>query len=79
MTGTVAAFPWQEVMRFGLGVLAIPPDAFWRTTPREMAAAIEARLNTGPRAPDRSDLERLMTAFPDLSDDNDQTGDRNAD
>ena len=35
-------------MGFGLGVLRISPDAFWRMTPRELAAAMEAVL--GPRA-----------------------------
>ncbi len=35
-------FPWKRAMGFGLGVLRLSPDAFWRMTPRELAAAMEA-------------------------------------
>ncbi len=52
-------------MAFGLGRLALAPDAFWRMTPRELARAMEAVL--GPtRAPlGRPDLAALMARFPD--------------
>ncbi|QIB35098.1 phage tail assembly chaperone [Ancylobacter pratisalsi] len=52
-------------MAFGLGRLALCPRDFWRTTPRELAAAMEAVL--GPaRAPlDRAGLAALMARFPD--------------
>lgn len=52
-------------MRFGLGVLRLPPASFWAMTPRELALALEA---FGPRlgaAPGRAALERMMGAFPD--------------
>ena len=41
------------------------PDEFWRSTPAELAAVIEALLGPEPAAATRSDLERLMERFPD--------------
>ena len=35
-------FPWNEAIGFGLGVLRLPPEAFWKMTPRELAFAIRA-------------------------------------
>lgn len=56
-------------MALGLGVLGLAPDAFWRMTLRELAAAVDGRLGSaqrdGPMAP--ADLARLMTQFPDRS------------
>jgi uncharacterized phage protein (TIGR02216 family) len=62
---TRAPFPWTQAMGFGLGVLRLPPDAFWRMTPRELAAAMEAIL--GPRAValDRHGFDALRARFPD--------------
>lgn len=58
-------FPWNEAMRFGLGVLRLPPEAFWKMSPRELAAAWGAVLGdrTGPL--ERTGLEALMERFPD--------------
>jgi uncharacterized phage protein (TIGR02216 family) len=57
-------FPWQQAIGFGLGVLRLSPDAFWRMTPRELAYAIETV--TGRTAPlDREGLAQLMKSFPD--------------
>jgi uncharacterized phage protein (TIGR02216 family) len=57
-------FPWKEAIGFGLGVLKLPPDAFWRLTPRELAYAIEGLR--GRNAPlDRAALRQLMERFPD--------------
>jgi len=52
-------------MGFGLGVLRLPPEAFWRMTPRELAAAMDAVL--GPRAValDRASFAALSARFPD--------------
>ncbi|QFR31723.1 phage tail assembly chaperone [Ancylobacter sp. TS-1] len=51
-------------MAFGLGRLGLAPDAFWRMTPRELAAA--AGLAGPARAPlDRARLDVLMARFPD--------------
>lgn len=61
---TPKPFPWDEAIGFGLGVLRLSPDAFWKMTPRELALAIEAV--TGRSAPlARRQLDELMTRFPD--------------
>ncbi|MCS0494181.1 phage tail assembly chaperone [Ancylobacter sp. MQZ15Z-1] len=59
------AFPWSAAMAFGFGRLRLGADDFWRLTPRELAAAMEAV--SGPaRAPlDRAGLAALMARFPD--------------
>jgi uncharacterized phage protein (TIGR02216 family) len=57
-------FPWREAIGVGLGVLRLPPDAFWRMTPRELALAIEAMSGRGvPLA--RATLQALMKRYPD--------------
>jgi uncharacterized phage protein (TIGR02216 family) len=62
---TRAPFPWMQATGFGLGILRLAPDAFWRMTPRELAAAMEAVL--GPRAMplDRASFHALRARFPD--------------
>ena len=64
---TRAPFPWKQAMGFGLGVLRLSPEAFWRMTPRELAAAMEAVL--GPRASslDRAGFDALQARFPDTA------------
>ncbi len=60
-------FPWDEVQAFGFGALRLSPDAFWRLTPREIAATARA-LGLGRSAtPARQDLAALMRAFPDTA------------
>jgi uncharacterized phage protein (TIGR02216 family) len=55
------------VIGFGLGVLGLAPEAFWAMTPRELAAAIKARLpRQGSHPPGRIELSELMQRFPDL-------------
>ncbi|MFC6494199.1 rcc01693 family protein [Ancylobacter dichloromethanicus] len=58
-------FPWGEAMALGFGRLRLSSHAFWRLTPRELAAAL--RAFAGPaRAPlDRTGLGALMARFPD--------------
>ena len=58
-------FPWREAIGFGLGVLRLPPEQFWRMTPRELALAIEAVRGTRP-ALDRAGFEQLMRSYPDV-------------
>ncbi|TAK50338.1 MAG: phage tail assembly chaperone [Xanthobacteraceae bacterium] len=58
-------FPWAEAIGFGLGVLRLPPAAFWRMTPRELAFAIAAVRGPQPGACSRATLSALMTQFPD--------------
>ncbi|MEZ5841432.1 MAG: phage tail assembly chaperone [Hyphomicrobiales bacterium] len=55
-------FPWQDAIAFGLRVLRLPPDAFWRMTPLELAAAAG---QTAAAPPDRAALADLMVRFPD--------------
>ena len=60
------AFPWDEAMRFGFGVLRLPSRQFWGLTPRELAAAFEAASGRGRgAAPERAVLAELMRRFPD--------------
>ncbi len=49
------------MMQLGLGVLRLPPQDFWRMTPRELAAAF------GGPAPQfaRSNFDALMERYPD--------------
>lgn len=52
-------------MQFGLGELKLSPDQFWKLTPRELFAAL-GPLNATHAAPlQRTELDRLMAAFPD--------------
>jgi uncharacterized phage protein (TIGR02216 family) len=61
----VPAFPWKEAIGFGLGVLKLSPEQFWRMTPRELAYAVEAV--SGRRAPlDRAAFDELMKRYPDV-------------
>ena len=59
-------FPWEEAMRFGLGVLRWSPEEFWRATPRELIAAAQGLRGRAPLTPPSArDLAGLMRAFPD--------------
>ena len=58
-------FPWTDAMRFGLGVLRLPPEQFWRMTPRELAAAWGALMGDRAGPLERRDLDGLMERFPD--------------
>jgi uncharacterized phage protein (TIGR02216 family) len=57
-------FPWKDAIGFGLGVLRLSPDAFWRMTPRELAYAIETTTGRG-RPLARATLRDLMKRYPD--------------
>ena len=56
------AFPWREAMAFGLGALRLPPEQFWRLTPRELGALAGGDAVS---APDRDALAVLMRRYPD--------------
>jgi len=57
-------YPWDEAIGFGLGMLKLSPDRFWRMTPRELALAAQALNPRGP-APTRAALAQLMERYPD--------------
>ncbi|MGO4704520.1 phage tail assembly chaperone [Microvirga sp. 2MCAF38] len=60
------AFPWDDALSFGLGVLRWNPDTFWHATPRELIAAWETLNGVHKSQPATSrDLRRMMEAFPD--------------
>lgn len=67
MNGPAASpFPWRAVMALGLGRLAWPPDTFWSATPCEILAAAGAfGAGEAVAPPRRSELDRLMRAYPD--------------
>jgi uncharacterized phage protein (TIGR02216 family) len=60
-----APFPWKQAIGFGLGILRLSPDAFWRMTPRELAYAIETVSGPGHQPMDRAAFSDLMQRFPD--------------
>jgi uncharacterized phage protein (TIGR02216 family) len=58
------AFPWTQALAVGLGVLRLPPEQFWRMTPRELAATLRGLY--GDTTPlDRATLDALAARFPD--------------
>lgn len=61
------AFPWEDCMRIGFGLLRLTPDAFWRMTPYEFACALKA-LSPSTAALDVSALQSLMHRYPDDTD-----------
>jgi uncharacterized phage protein (TIGR02216 family) len=54
-------------MSFGLGVLRLSPDAFWRMTPCELAATMEAVVGPRATAMDVRSFAVLRARFPDDS------------
>jgi len=55
-------------MALGLGVLKLPPAAFWAMTPRELAAALRGLHRQPPPGFGRNRLAELMRCFPDRGD-----------
>ncbi|HWK13125.1 MAG TPA: rcc01693 family protein [Rhizobiaceae bacterium] len=53
------------MIALGLGRLRLAPSAFWRCTPREMAALLPRPMRG---APARAALDALMRRFPDAND-----------
>ena len=60
-------FPWARMMQIGFDRLHLAPAEFWRSTPRELAAAMGAP----PQPMLRQNLISLMDLFPDESEPND--------
>jgi uncharacterized phage protein (TIGR02216 family) len=57
-------FPWDEAIGFGIGVLGLSSEDFWRLTPRELARALKARNPRGG-ALTRAAFAQLMEKYPD--------------
>lgn len=57
-------FPWDDAIGFGIGVLRLSPDAFWRMTPRELALALRAHGGGAEPMP-RAVFDALHERFPD--------------
>jgi len=58
-------FPWADAIGFGLGVLRLAPEQFWRMTPRELAYAAQGLSNRPPPL-QRADFTQLMQRYPDV-------------
>lgn len=67
MSAARQPFDWAAAMAFGLGVLKLPPAAFWAMTPRELDAALCGHYGRRRvQAPlSRADLSALMVSHPD--------------
>jgi uncharacterized phage protein (TIGR02216 family) len=57
--------PWSAAIGFGLGVLRLSPEQYWRMTPRELACAVTAVRGPTREPMDRGSFDALMQAFPD--------------
>ncbi|MEX0345042.1 MAG: rcc01693 family protein [Rhizobiaceae bacterium] len=63
--GQSEAFPWDDVLAVGLGLLRLSPSEFWSLTTREFAALAQG-LNCGMTSPlERQEFQSLMREFPD--------------
>jgi uncharacterized phage protein (TIGR02216 family) len=62
-TQSPTAFPWDDALSLGLGLLGWRPGDFWSATPREFAAALGRRAR--PEALSRAGFEALLAAYPD--------------
>ena len=51
-------------MAFAFTVLRLSPAQFWALTPRELALAMRPFLKANA-APERSEFDSLLSAFPD--------------
>lgn len=60
----VSGFPWDAVLTLGLATLRWRPRDLWAATPRELVAAA-GLTRPVPDAPSRTDLDRLLAAYPD--------------
>ena len=58
-------FPWPQALAIGLGVLRLPPEQFWRMTPREFAAAVRGLYGDFAAPLDRAAFDALAARFRD--------------
>lgn len=52
--------PWDEILRFGVTVLRLSPEAVWRLSPRELRPFL---LCDPPAVLDRAAFEALRARF----------------
>ena len=52
-------------MAVGMGVLRLPPAAFWGMTLKEFAALLRGAFPGGPDRIERCELGALMRRYPD--------------
>lgn len=62
----MTAFDWPGLMRAGLVGLRLQPDQFWALTPAELLLMLGQGGGTAPM--NRTRLDELARAFPDISD-----------
>lgn len=55
---------WPGLMRFGLGVLRLSPDAFWALTPAELMLMSGHTPGAVPMGQAR--LAQILAEFPDV-------------
>jgi uncharacterized phage protein (TIGR02216 family) len=53
------------VIALGLAQWGLAPDALWRLTPREIAAALRGSTPPTPAPPGREALDEMMRRYPD--------------
>ncbi|MBI1620752.1 rcc01693 family protein [Aquamicrobium zhengzhouense] len=63
-TGNAHQFPWDAIIALGLGLLRLPPRAFWAMTPKELSHALRF-IGGNSFPPTRSAMAELMRIFPD--------------
>jgi uncharacterized phage protein (TIGR02216 family) len=64
--GAAQAFPWNDVMATGLGLLRLSPKTFWSMTPREFERAASTLPFRASIPPGRDALLEMMETYPDL-------------
>lgn len=52
-------------MTFGMGVMRLPPAAFWGMTLRELAAVIAGVTREAKESIGRRELQALLALYPD--------------
>jgi uncharacterized phage protein (TIGR02216 family) len=67
VNGSARAFPWDDAIAFGLGVLRLAPRDFWAMSPRELECVLRSVGGQGAIAPDAAALAHLMARYPDGS------------
>jgi uncharacterized phage protein (TIGR02216 family) len=65
MIDTRPQFPWARMMQLGMGTLGLSPTEFWRSSPREIAAAMGSSQPIATTTLLRQNLNQMMENYPD--------------